>query len=484
MHRHPLERLLAPVEPLALRDSASAECRETDGGVQCVQGTGPPEWVTSRQWKLFVSTAIEPIESGQKRIECFARASGDAIEATRAADGAVLVPFSLAEAYHNYTCERWTRHIDQRRLSPRRLDAFYRVKHLIPRAAQLAARRALIRWQRSPTFPQWPYDESVATLLRFAIRCSLLSRERDELSFRWFWPHGAHAAMILTHDVESARGLRNAVHIADLEQEHGLRSSFNIVGSGYDIDLGVVEELQTRGFEIGVHGVFHDRSLFSSRAEFERQRPLVGEAALRLRASGFRSPATHRVHDWIAELPITYDCTVPLSDTYEPQPGGSCSPWPFFLGPIVELPYTLPQDHTLFTLLGHHTIDLWRGQVERLARSYGLVQCLTHPDPGYLGDPMNEARYIEFLDFAVERDSLWHALPREVARWWAQRDQADTPTTASELGIARLDGLETVVLVPPDQAMKPEKASSPTLDGAPDNDNQWLTPSGRRPARR
>jgi hypothetical protein len=239
------------------------------------------------------------------------------------------------------------------------------------------------------------------------------------------------------------------VRIADLEQERGLHSSFNIVGSGYNIDSGLVEELQTRGFEIGVHGLFHDRSLFSSRAEFERQQPLVGDAASRLRASGFRSPATHRVHDWIGELPVNYDCTVPLSDPYEPQPGGSCSPWPFFLGRVVELPYTLPQDHTLFTVLGHRTIDLWRGQVERLERSHGLVQCLTHPDPGYLGDPMNEARYIEFLDFLVERDSLWHALPREVAQWWTQRDQGNEPATSSGLGIARLDDGEAVVLVPP-----------------------------------
>ena len=47
--------------------------------------------------------------------------------------------------------------------------------------------------------------------------------------------------MILTHDVETAEGLRLAVEIADLK-ERGLRSSFN-VGGWYDVDPGVVGEL-------------------------------------------------------------------------------------------------------------------------------------------------------------------------------------------------------------------------------------------------
>ncbi len=379
----------------------------------------------------------------------FARASGETIGAIGTTAGVVVIPFSLAEAYRNYTTERWTTRAGHRRVSPALLGAYYGVKRLIPRAAQLAARRALIRWQGLPGFPQWPYDDSVATLLRFAIRCSLVAREREQLSFRWFWPHGARAAAILTHDVESAGGLRNAVHIADLEQERGLRSSFNIVGRWYDIDWHIVEELRGRGFEIGLHGIYHDRSLFSSRGAFERQLPLVREAALQLGATGFRSPATHRVNEWISELPVGYDCTVPLSDPYEPQPGGSCSPWPFFLGQVVELPYTLPQDHTVFTLLGHRTIDIWQSQVERLERSYGLIQCLTHPDPGYLGEPANEARYVDFLDFLVQRDSLWHALPHEAARWWTERSHSDTPVHAGDLGTARLDDDESVVLVPP-----------------------------------
>ncbi len=371
--RHPLERLLAPLDPVPIVD-------------------GPPM----------------PASAGF---------------------GAAL---SLAEAYESLVHERWAQSPGQRRLPPAALGAFYRVKRAIPRRAQLSARRMLIRWQGSPAFPRWPFDASVADLLaQYARRC-LDASGAEELPFRWFWPGGQRAALILTHDVESAQGLRNALAIADLEDAHGMRSSFNIVGSWYTIDWGIVNELRSRGFELGVHGIYHDRSLFSSREEFERQLPMLVAFRDRLQASGFRSPATHRVIDWLAELPVEYDCTIPMSDPYEPQPGGCCSPWPFFLGDVVELPYTMPQDHTLFNLLKQRDISLWLRQLEAIESSYGLVQCVTHPDPGYLGEPEIRRRYTELLDAVAERAGLWRALPREVAAWWRRRDAATPPEPEPE----------------------------------------------------
>jgi hypothetical protein len=441
-----------PLEPLALVDSregTTAAGTSSPGIVRCLRAPGPAEWLTADSWQLFVSPAAEKTNDSGALIERFVRASGGAVEARCTPDKEVVIPFSLGEAYVNYTNERWTGDSAQRRLSPGALAAFYRVKHLIPRRAQLAARRALMRWQGLPSFPAWPYDDSVDMLLRFAIRCALAASDQEELWFRWFWPDGACAAAILTHDVESAEGLHNAVRVADMEEERGFRSSFNIVGHWYDIDWGIVDELRQRGFELGVHGVFHDRSLFSSRVEFERQQPMLREAAKRLEACGFHSPATHRVHDWIADLPIAYDCTVPLSDPYEPQPGGCCSPWPFFLGSVIELPYTLPQDHTLFTLLRHPTPRLWEEQVKRLERAHGLVQCLSHPDPGYLGDSVNAACYCQFLDFLRERDSLWFALPRDVAAWWRRRDTVRHEPSPDEVGVARLDDGDIITFVPP-----------------------------------
>jgi peptidoglycan/xylan/chitin deacetylase (PgdA/CDA1 family) len=248
--------------------------------------------------------------------------------------------------------------------------------------------------------------------------------------------------------VETADGLRLAVEIADLEEERGFRSSFN-VGGWYDLDRGILRELEERGFEVGVHGLRHDRSLFSSRAAFEDQQP--GLAALRERVGGkgFRSPATHRFFEWLGELPFSYDCSVPHSDPFEPQPGGCCSVWPFFVGSLVELPYTLPQDHTLFTLLGARSIAVWLEQVERLEAAFGLVQCVTHPDPGYLAEPKRRALYAEFLTALAERDGLWRALPSEVAEWWRLRDAGTAPVDRFSHGYFKLGETPTETLLQP-----------------------------------
>ena len=62
---------------------------------------------------------------------------------------------------------------------------------------------------------------------------------RDSGEFLWFWPKSHRAAVILTHDVENNDGIRLALELADVEQEHGFRSSFNF-GAWYTApDAGV-----------------------------------------------------------------------------------------------------------------------------------------------------------------------------------------------------------------------------------------------------
>ena len=46
----------------------------------------------------------------------------------------------------------------------------------------------------------------------------------------------------------------------------------------------------------------------------------------------------------------------------------------------VELPYTLPQDSTLFVLLREPSIDLWIRKVDWIVRHNGMVLLDTHPD--------------------------------------------------------------------------------------------------------
>jgi hypothetical protein len=167
-----------------------------------------------------------------------------------------------------------------------------------------------------------------------------------------------------------------------------------------------------------------------------------------LGAQGFRSPSTHRVYEWLADLPFSYDASMPHSDPFEPQPGGCCTLWPYAVGDVIELPYTMSQDYTLFTLLGELTVDPWLRQVDAIEERYGLVQCLRHPDPGYLGDRNKRAIYVELLDALAERPGLWRALPHEVAAWWRRRGTADPSAPELAYGAMARDE-QLAVLEPP-----------------------------------
>ena len=79
-------------------------------------------------------------------------------------------------------------------------------------------------------------------------------------------------------------------------------------------------------------------------------------------------------------LGFDYDSSYPDTDPYEPQPGGCCSWLPFFNGDLVELPITLPQDHTLFEILGASTSALWLDKARFLRDRGGMALMITHPD--------------------------------------------------------------------------------------------------------
>jgi len=203
-----------------------------------------------------------------------------------------------------------------------------------------------------------------------------------------------------------------------------------------------------------VHGYTHDGLLFSSRAVFDERKEAVNEFGRRIGAAGFRSPATYRDRYLMQELEFDYDSSFSNTAPCEPQPGGCGSFFPYVMGDLIEMPITLPQDHTLFELLGERDAETWMSALASIERAHGMACVLAHPDPapGYMGLPANEAHYLRVID-AVTRGGAWVALPREVARWWRLR--TDTPVSefaaleAASLGTASVDGSGSLVITPP-----------------------------------
>ncbi|MBL9135627.1 MAG: glycosyltransferase, partial [Verrucomicrobiales bacterium] len=256
------------------------------------------------------------------------------------------------------------------------------------------------------------------------------------------WPNGKRFAVVLTHDVESLAGIDQSDALAQLEEKAGFRSSFNFVPIGnYQTPPSLRQRLQDRGFEIGVHDLRHDGQLYRSRGGFRRNAQQINQYLRGWGATGFRSAfMLHRL-DWLHDLEIEYDASTFDTDPFEPQPDGASTIFPFWVPApadhpartdttkarrgYVELPYTLPQDSTLFVYLEHRDIEIWKRKVDWIAERGGMVLLNLHPDyVAFPGSRGNRATYPpefyqQLLAYIGERysGSYWHALPRDVARY-------------------------------------------------------------------
>ena len=103
--------------------------------------------------------------------------------------------------------------------------------------------------------------------------------------------------------------------------------------------------------------------------------------------------------DWLHDLDVQYDASTFDTDPFEPEPDGGHTIFPFwvprsngssindhhstlnsFSEGYVELPYTLPQDSTLFLVLRENTPEIWMRKLDWIAEHGGMALLDTHPD--------------------------------------------------------------------------------------------------------
>jgi len=268
---------------------------------------------------------------------------------------------------------------------------YYGLKPFIPQSFRTAIRRKVALRLRHRIGSVWP------------IAPGSERRPQD-----WpGWPGNKKFALVLTHDVESAAGLRKCRELMQLEMDAGFRSSFNFVPEGdYRLAPELREELAQNGFEIGIHDLKHDGRLYQSRREFSQRAHRINHYLAEWGAVGFRSAFMLHELDWLHELNIQYDASTFDTDPFEPQPEGHHTIFPLWIprfsppsgkadrssrnsqlstmsssrGGYVELPYTLPQDSTLFVLLQEKTPAIWQRKLDWIAQHGGMALVLTHPD--------------------------------------------------------------------------------------------------------
>jgi len=240
------------------------------------------------------------------------------------------------------------------------------------------------------------------------------------------YPKNFSSALLLTHDVEEQLGFDFIPKIIELENKYGFRSSWNIVPYKYKIDDGIINLIKDSGHEIGIHGYNHDGKLYYSEKIFNYRTKYINDAIKKYNAVGFRSPQVHRNLNWLQKLDIQYDASCFDYDPFQPFPGGTGSIWPFIVGKFVELPYTVPQDHTLFYVLKASDITIWKNKIDWLVKNCGMILTLTHPD--YLINKRNFKFYEELLVYLKTIENTWNCLPKEMSHWWSNKF-ASSPDT-------------------------------------------------------
>ena len=306
---------------------------------------------------------------------------------------------------------------------------YYGLKPFVPQSIRTAIRRKLAVRLRKQSGDVWP-----------------IMPGSERAPEKWpGWPENKKFALVLTHDVESKAGLGKCRSLMELERDLGFCSSFNFIPEGsYRVPVELRQELTAKGFEIGIHDLKHDGHLFSSRRKFTRHAARINAYAREWGASGFRSGFMLRNLDWLHDLDVQYDASTFDTDPFEPQPQGRHTIFPFWVpnpngesiryqrptiksssSGYVELPYTLPQDFTLFVLLQEKTPEIWMRKLDWIAQHGGMALVDVHPDYLCFDNAIAISReypvdhYRSFLNYVNQRynGAFWNTTPRQVAQF-------------------------------------------------------------------
>ncbi|HET7625803.1 MAG TPA: glycosyltransferase, partial [Verrucomicrobiae bacterium] len=303
---------------------------------------------------------------------------------------------------------------------------YYKIKPMVPPAMRLSVRRWFAMRKREKVKGIWPIMPGSETPPQ-----------------NWpGWPDGKKFAFVLTHDVEGPNGLEKCRELMKLEMELGFRSSFNFIPEGpYTVSKELRDELTRNGFEVGVHDLRHDGKLYTNRNEFKQKAARINKYLKNWGAVGFRSGFMLHNLNWLHDLDVAYDSSSFDTDPFEPQPDGVGTIFPFWV-PVpqnrkpetrsskhqsqtgyVELPYTLPQDSTLFLLFRDTRPDIWFQKLDWIIEHGGMALLNVHPDYLRFANDRHARHtfpvdfYKRFLGDVKSRymDQCWHVLPKQIA---------------------------------------------------------------------
>jgi len=301
--------------------------------------------------------------------------------------------------------------------------AYYLIRPLLTVNWRRHLQRFFLRSWTSHRFPRWPVDRTVDLLHEALLLQAMDVKGVDRVPFIWFWPDGHSSCALMTHDVETEAGLRFCASLMDWDEEAGISASFQFVPEKrYSVSPANLQEVRDRGFEINIHDLNHDGHLFRDHKTFLRRVQQINDYGDRFQALGFRAGALYRNQEWFDALRFSYEMSVPNVAHLDPQHGGCCTLFPYFIGKILELPVTTVQDYSLFHVLSTYSTDLWRQQLSEIVNHHGLITVIAHPD--YLIEERARQSYkslLAYLNYLRQNHETWITKPAAVNDWWRRR---------------------------------------------------------------
>lgn len=342
--------------------------------------------------------------------------------------GTIRLPFNPTEIIDNLRQEKYVdavsgkiTHVADNKSLARKI--YYSLRPLFPVPFRRILQRIALRdWATIP-FPAWPVDTTVENFMTWLFTIILEVSGEKEIPFIWYWPRNHMSCAIMTHDVETGEGQDFCPTMLEMEREFEIRSAFELVPEvRYVVSEKIMDAIRGAGSEVCIHGLNHDGRLFSSEEVFRNRAEAINQYALKWKAKGFRSPIMYRNQTWYGAFKFSYDMSVPNVAHLDPQRGGCCTIFPYFIGNILELPLTTIQDYALYNFVGCDPMEMWTRQMDAILAKHGLVSFIIHPD--YTTERKKQALYRRLLGLlkkqSEERD-VWLALPGEVDQWWRER---------------------------------------------------------------
>ncbi len=297
---------------------------------------------------------------------------------------------------------------------------------------------------KKPSYTNWPVDDTVYILKESLKDCiiAFLLRRFNFVPMVAKWPYPYNSAMIITHDVD--KNLTDEfLKIIQIEKKYNIRSTWNFIADSryYKLKPKLLKNILSKGFEIGCHGLYHDR-LFNIINQFERKIRIfrskkIIETITGKKNLGFRTPLLDRTNDlWelLENYDYLYDSSYPDVDhlsTFRRGMGVSMNiPYNAIIEKnnifkevkLIELPVSAPQDVELIIdkkLTEEKAFEIYKNKSNNIISKEGLLNYIFHPNILKYKNWLNF--YDSLLNYFRRKENLWITTAEQVVNWWNLR---------------------------------------------------------------